>query len=176
MSVVVTGSMIMVELGTELSKMSIGRDTVIGIGVPVGVAVAVAVGVGVRLAVGVGEGVGGTPVMVMRPLVRLGLCCPKSASKKKKLFGGGRQTNGLIAPGVLLTLSILRLKSVPDPFSGVSSSERANTCRVLSVPGPVLRIVEEMVQLVAVSPASCACGVAKVTTAESKVKSASKPT
>ena len=77
--VVMTGSMITVELGTELSKVAIGRATVIGIGVPVGVAVgvavavAVAVGVGdavaVAVAVGVGDGVGGMPVMVMRPLL-----------------------------------------------------------------------------------------------------------
>ena len=69
--VVMTGSMITVELGTELSKVAIGRATVIGIGVPVAVAVGVGVGVGVggTVAVGVGDGVGGTPVMVMRPLV-----------------------------------------------------------------------------------------------------------
>ena len=73
MSVVVTGSMIMVEIGTETSKLAIGSDTVIGPGEAVGVAVAVAVGVGlavaVAVAVGVGEGVGGTPVMVIRPLL-----------------------------------------------------------------------------------------------------------
>ena len=67
--VVMTGSMITVELGTELSKVAIGRATVIGIGVPVAVAVGVGVGVGGTVAVGVGDGVGGTPVMVMRPLV-----------------------------------------------------------------------------------------------------------
>ena len=54
---------------------------------------------------------------------------------KKKLSGAGRQTNGLVAPGVLLTLSILRLNSVPDPFSGVKSSEKADMRRVLVVPG-----------------------------------------
>lgn len=42
---------------------------------------------------------------------------------KIKLSGGAAQTNGLIAPGVLLTLSILRLSSVPDPASGVKSLE-----------------------------------------------------
>ena len=35
MSVVTTGSMITVVMGTELSKVSIGRDTVIGAGVGV---------------------------------------------------------------------------------------------------------------------------------------------
>ena len=74
-----TGSILTVELGTELSKMSMGKDTVIGPGEAVGVAeavaVAVAVAVGgglavaVAVAVGVGEGVGGIPVMLIRPLV-----------------------------------------------------------------------------------------------------------
>ena len=95
---------------------------------------------------------------------------------KKKLSGAGFQTNGLVLPAVLLTLSILRLKSVPDPFSGVKSSEKAERRRVLSVPGPVLRTLEETFQLLAVSPNPCTCGVAKPTTAESKVKSPWKPT
>ena len=95
---------------------------------------------------------------------------------KIKLFGVGCQTNGLISPGVLLTLSILRLNSVPEPFSGVKSSEKAEMRRVLIVPGPVLRMFEETFQLVAVSPAACTCGVEKLTTAESKVKSPWKPT
>ena len=95
------------------------------------------------------------------------------AVDEDKVIGAGCQTNGLVAPGVLLTLSILRLKSVPDPFSGVKSSEKADMRRVLSVPGPVLRMFEETFQLPPpVSPAACTCGVAKVTTAESKVKSA----
>ena len=95
---------------------------------------------------------------------------------KKKLSGAGFQTNGLVSPGVLLTLSILRLKSSPDPFSGVKSSEKADMRRVLSVPGPVLRMFAETFQLLPVSPAACTCGVAKLTTAESKVKSPWKPT
>jgi len=77
---------------------------------------------------------------------------------------------------VLLTLSILRLKSVPDPFSGVKSREKADMRRVFIVPGPVSRMFEETFQLVAVSPAASACGVAKSTTAASKVKSAWNPT
>src|SRR6266513_3808196 len=95
---------------------------------------------------------------------------------KIKLFGGAAQTRELISPGVLLTLSILRLNSVPVPFSGVKSSEKADMRRVLSVPGPVLRMLEETFQLVAVSPAASTSGVAKLTTAESKVKSAWNPT
>jgi hypothetical protein len=76
------------------------------------------------------------------------------SSLKIKLFGGGRQTKGLVSPGVLLTRSILKLNNVPAPFSGVSSSEWAAMRRVLSVPGPVLKMIELMVQLVEVSPAA----------------------
>ena len=72
-----TGSMITVPLGTVLSRVSIGRDTVIVVGVPIGVAVgitvavavAVAAAVAVGVAVALGEGVGCTPVIVIRPLV-----------------------------------------------------------------------------------------------------------
>ena len=68
------------------------------------------------------------------------------------------------------------LNNRPDPLSGVKSSEKAEMRKVLSVPGPVLRIFEETFQLVEVSPAPCTCGVAKPITAESKVKSPWKPT
>ena len=61
-------------------------------------------------------------------------------SIKKKLSGSGFQINGLIAPEVLLTLVMFRLNRVPEPESGVKSSERAETRKVLTVPGPVLRI------------------------------------
>ena len=46
------------------------------------------------------------------------------------------QSNGLVAPGVPLTLSILRLKSVPAPESGTKSFEKADIRAVLIVPGP----------------------------------------
>ena len=70
MSVVITGSMITVELGTELLKVSIGRDTVIVIGVEVGAAVGVAVVVAVGDAVAVAVGVGvGHPVKVFTSTV-----------------------------------------------------------------------------------------------------------
>jgi hypothetical protein len=95
---------------------------------------------------------------------------------KIKLSGSGFQTNGLIAPGVLLTLSILKLHNVPEPLSGVKSSEKLEMRRVLRVPGPVFRITEETFQLVAESPAAATWGVAKLTTAESKVKSPWKQT
>jgi hypothetical protein len=51
MSVVVTGLMRMVEAGTDVSMVSIGRDTVIPIGVPVGEAGGVADGATVGLGV-----------------------------------------------------------------------------------------------------------------------------
>ena len=106
----------------------------------------------------------------------MGACCPRLSSMKIKLFGGWAQANGLVAPCVLPTRSILRLNNVPIPFSGVKSSEKADMRKVLIVPGPVLRIFEETFQLVPVSPDPCTCGVAKPTTAESKVKSPWKPT
>ena len=73
MFVVSIGSMITVRMGTEVSKLAIGSEAVgvcgvddgVGVG---GATVAVAVAVAVGEAVGVGDGVGGTPVMVMRPL------------------------------------------------------------------------------------------------------------
>ena len=68
---------------------------------------------------------------------------------------------------MLLTRSILRLNSVPIPFSGVKSSEKAEMRNVLIVPGPVLRMFEETFQLLLVSPAASTCGVAKPTIAES---------
>ena len=95
---------------------------------------------------------------------------------KIKLSGAGAQTKGLISPGVLLTLSILRLKSSPDPFSGVKSSEKAERRRILAF-GPVpFRMFAETFQLAAVSPAAATNGGEKVTTVESKVKSPWKPT
>ena len=97
---------------------------------------------------------------------------------KIKLSGSGFQTNGLIAPGVLLTLSILRLKSVPIPLSGVMSNEKAEIRRVFIVPGPLLITLPDTFQSTAVSPAACVGPgetVRKVTTAESKVKSPWKP-
>ena len=95
---------------------------------------------------------------------------------KTKLFGLGFQTNGLALPGVPLTLSMLRLNNVPDPFNGVRLEEKAEMRRVLIVPGPVLRIPPETFQLLAVSPAAWTNdGDEKLTTAESKVKSPWKP-
>jgi hypothetical protein len=93
---------------------------------------------------------------------------------KIKLSGSAAQTNGLVLPGVLLTLSILRLNSVPEPFNGVKSSEKADMRRVLIVPVPG-RMLAETFQLPEVSPAAFTNGDEKLTTAESKVKSPWKP-
>ena len=82
------------------------------------------------------------------------------------MSGSGFQTNGLVAPGVLLTLTILRLNNVPDPFSGMKSFEMAERRAVLSGPGPGRRF-RAMFQLLAVSPAPCTNGDEKLTTVES---------
>ena len=93
---------------------------------------------------------------------------------KRKLPGAVAQASGVFAPAVL-TLSILRLYSTPEPLSGVKSSEKADIRRILAV-GPVpFRMFAETFQLVAVSPAGATYGAEKVTTVESKVKSPWKP-
>ena len=97
-----------------------------------------------------------------------------SLSIKTKLFGSACQTNGLVEPGVLLTRSILRLNSVPDPFSGVKSCEKADMRKVLIGPIPG-RMFAETFQLFAVSPAPATGGLEKVHTPSSKVKSPWKP-
>jgi len=99
----------------------------------------------------------------------------KLASMKIKLSGGGAQTNGLTAPGVLPTRSILSSKSVPDPDIPAKSFEKAESRSVLIAPDPG-RMLPETFQLPPVSPAFCAGGLANVTTVESKVKSPWKPT
>ena len=71
---------------------------------------------------------------------------------KIKLLGGAAQVSGVLAPGVLLTLSILRLKSVPEPDRGVKSFEKADTRSVLIGPGPG-RMFAETFQFPEVSPA-----------------------
>ena len=102
---------------------------------------------------------------------------------KIKLSGEGCQAKGLISPGVLLTLSILTSKSVPDPDRAVKSFEKADMRSVLIVLGVadapgvgVGRTLPVTFQLALVRPAERAGGFEKVTTAESKVKSPWKPT
>ena len=95
---------------------------------------------------------------------------------KIKLSGSGCQVNGLAAGHEVATLSILRLKSNPDPFSGVKSSEKADMRRILIPVAGTGRMFAETFQLLAVSPAAVTNGGEKVTTFESKVKSPWKPT
>ena len=86
---------------------------------------------------------------------------------KIKLFGSGSQANGLVLPGVLLTRSILRLKSVPDPLSGVKSGEKADRRNVLIGPGPGRMFADTFQLPPAVSPALSRNGGEKVTTLSS---------
>jgi hypothetical protein len=95
---------------------------------------------------------------------------------KMKLSGSGCQASGVLAPDVVLTLSILRLNSNPDPFSGVKSSEKAEMRRILIPVAGIGRMFAETFQLLAVSPPEFTNGAEKVTTDESKVKSPWKPT
>jgi hypothetical protein len=86
---------------------------------------------------------------------------------KIRLFGAALQTNGLVAPGELLTRKGLSTNSVPDPFRGMKSFEKADRRIVLIVPGPVLRMLPLMFQFPLVSPAFCTGGVVNLITAES---------
>lgn len=96
-------------------------------------------------------------------------------SMKKKLSGGFAHVNGVISPGVLLTLSIFNSKRVPAPDRGRKSSENADMRTVLIGPGPG-RMFPETFQFPPVRPAFCTGGVAKLQTVSSKVKSPWNPT
>ena len=67
-----TGRSITVEMGTDVSKLEVGKETFTGpAGVPVGVGgggVITGVGLGLGVEAGDGVGVGPMPDMVMRPL------------------------------------------------------------------------------------------------------------
>ena len=94
---------------------------------------------------------------------------------KMKSSGEGRQVRVVITPGVLLTRSMRRLNSVPEPVSGVTPSfTKAETRRILIGPGPG-KTFPATVQLLAVSPAGWTTGLEKLTTVESKLKSPWKP-
>jgi hypothetical protein len=112
-------------------------------------------------------------VIVMLPGgVLLGASLFRSTSKKIKSLGGAAQTNGVLAPGVVLTLVMFRVKSVPVPDNGVDPSlEKAEMRSVFTVPGPLFSTLPETFQLFAVSPAGATGGLWKFTTLESKVKS-----
>ena len=87
------------------------------------------------------------------------------------MFGSACQVKALEAPGLPLTRSILKLNKVPDPLSGVKSSEKADTRSTLVGPVPG-RILPETFQLLEVSPAGATNGEEKVRTVSSKEKSA----
>ena len=81
----------------------------------------------------------------------------------------------MLAPGVLLTLVMFRLNRVPEPESGVKSSEKADMRRVLIGPTPG-RTLAVTFQLPPVSPAPETGVIWKVATVSSKVKSPWNPT
>ena len=161
--VVNTGCVKTVEIGTEVSIVNVGAVTFSGgSGVAVagaGDGVAVGGGVGAGEAVGAGVGVAGAgvavgPVIVMLPLVCDGDKAFRSVSMNSKSFGFAFQTSVVLAPPVQLTLRQRVLKRTPDPLSGVTPSlTKADMRKVLSVPGPVLRVFDPTVQPLAVSPA-----------------------
>ena len=94
---------------------------------------------------------------------------------KMKSSGAGRQTNVVLSPAVSLTRSILRLKSVPGPDSGVIPSfTNAETRKIRIGPEPG-KTFPETVHPVAVNPAPTTGGLEKLTTVESKEKSPWKP-
>src|SRR5436190_18806492 len=128
--------------------------------------------IGVGVGVGVGDGLGvGAAAMVMLPGgALLGAWPSRLASMKKKSPGGAAQVSAVLAPGVLLTLVMFRLKRVPEPESGVKSFEKAEMRSVLIGPPPATTFPDTF-QLVAVSPATDTGGLWKVTTVWSKVKS-----
>jgi hypothetical protein len=96
---------------------------------------------------------------------------------KIKLSGSAAQVSGVLAPGVLLTLSILNSYNVPDPDKGMKSLEKADTRSVrIGGFGGFGRMFPDTFQLPLVIPAFCTNGAEKVTTVSSKVKSPWKPT
>src|SRR5438876_1814865 len=91
--------------------------------------------------------------MVMLPGgVSQGAWGSRLESIKIKSFGGAAQVRAVLAPGVLLTLVMFRLKRVPEPESGVKSFEKAEMRSVLIGPPPGIMFPDTF-QLLAVSPA-----------------------
>jgi hypothetical protein len=116
-------------------------------------------------------GVGVCAVIVISPLVYWGDNVFRVVSTNSKSSGEPVQTRLLISPGVLLTLSIRKLKSVPYPEIGVLTSfTKALTRTVLNGPAPG-RMFPATVHPGTVSPAGLTTGAMKVTTLSSKVKS-----
>ena len=118
----------------------------------------------------------GAAWIVMLPAgVLQGVRLSKLVSIKIKLFGGAAQISAVLAPGVLLTLVMFRLKRVPEPESGVKSFEKADMRSVLIGPPPGITLPDTF-QLAAVSPVLDTGGLWKVITVSSKVKSPWNPT
>ena len=92
--------------------------------------------------------------MVMLPGgVLLGNWMLELESKNSKSLGEAAQVNAVFAPGVLLTRVMFKLKSGPEPESGVSPSlEKAEMRSVLIGPPPG-KMFPETFQLLTVSPA-----------------------
>ena len=98
---------------------------------------------------------------------------------KRKLSGSGLHVK-VVEPDEP-TLNGLMTYNCPLPFSGMKSFEKADTRKVLVVPGPLLITLAVTFQLPPVSPAFCAGGarvplVVKSLIDESYVKSPWKPT
>ena len=119
------------------------------------------------------------PVMVIIPL----FCGEadhafRSVSINSKSFGTALQVNAVLCPGTELTRFQWMTKSDPAPLRGVMPSfERADTRKVLIVPGPEFRTLPLTVHPLAVRlPGTIAFedGVGAAI-AESKVKSAWNP-
>ena len=81
----------------------------------------------------------------------------------------------MVAPGVLLTRTMFKLKRVPEPNRGVKPSFEKPDIRKVLIGPPPGRTLADTFQLLAVSPADVAGGFWKVATVESKVKSPWKP-
>ena len=85
-----------------------------------------------------------------------GVCVLRSASMKKKWSGGAAQRNCVLS-AALLTLVMRNSNSVPDPFSGAKSFEKANMRSVLIGPVPG-RTFPATFQLPPVTPAFAPAG------------------
>src|SRR5207237_10419142 len=113
----------------------------------------------------------GARIVMLPAGVLQGVWLSKLVSIKIKLFGGAAQVSAVLAPEVVLTLVMFRLNRVPEPASGVKSFEKADMRSVLIGPPPG-RMFPDTFQLLTESPALERGVLWKVTTEESKVKSA----
>src|SRR3954467_6415042 len=96
-------------------------------------------------------------------------------SIKRKSFGDAAQTNGVLAPSVLLMRVMFRLNNVPLPLSAVEPSFTKAEIRNVFIGPPPGRTLPETFQLLAVRPAGATGGDWKLTTVESKVQTPRNP-